>query len=126
MVRDVREDFNCTVTSTWTNNENHREFHTWRAWGSRARKKQLDFFMGPKDIRSTTWYLNSVRFRTWDHFPVITKIEGRELKTKSVSRVGRDGRPSQKQRRPSSKNLCSVLDVTMTKPLCVRLKRKKD
>ena len=26
------KDFNCTVTSTWTNNEDSREFHTWRAW----------------------------------------------------------------------------------------------
>ena len=38
--------------------------------------------MGPRDIRSATWYLNRVSFRTWDHFPVITKIEGRELKAK--------------------------------------------
>ena len=60
----------------------NQEFHTWRAWGSRICKKQLDFFMGPKDIRSTTWYLNRVRLRTWDHFPVITKIEGRQLTTK--------------------------------------------
>ena len=76
------QDFNCSVTSTWTNNEDNGEFHTWRAWRSLVRKKQLDYVMGPKDIRSTTWYLNRVRFRTWDHFPVITKIEGRELKTK--------------------------------------------
>ena len=45
-------------------------------------KKQLDYIMGPKDIRSTTWYLNQVKLRTWDHFPVVTRIEGRELKTK--------------------------------------------
>ena len=37
---------------------------------------------GPEDIRSTTLYLNQVRFRTWDHFLVITRIEGRELRTK--------------------------------------------
>ena len=37
--------------------------------------------MGPKDIRSTTWNLNRVRFRTSDHFPVITMVEGREFKT---------------------------------------------
>ena len=40
-------------------------------------KKQIDCIMGPKDIRSTTWYLNRVRFGTWDHFPVVTKVEGR-------------------------------------------------
>ena len=60
------------MTSTWTNNEDKREFHTWRAWGSRVRKKQLDYIMGPKDIRST-WYLHQVRLRTCD--------QGRELKT---------------------------------------------
>ena len=38
--------------------------------------------MGPKDIRSTIWHLIRARFRTWVHFPVITKIEGREFKTK--------------------------------------------
>ena len=43
-----------------------------------ADDEQLDYVIGPKDIRSTTWYLNWMRFRTWDH----TKIEGRELKTK--------------------------------------------
>ena len=33
------QDFSCTVTSMWTNSEDNREFHAWRAWGSRARKK---------------------------------------------------------------------------------------
>ena len=33
------KDFFCAVTRKWTNNEDNREFHTWRAWGSRARKK---------------------------------------------------------------------------------------
>ena len=38
--------------------------------------------MRPKDRRSAFWYLNRVRFRAWDHFPVMSKIEGREFKTK--------------------------------------------
>ena len=76
------KDFNCTVTSTWTNNEDSREFHTWRAWRSRSRKKQLDHIMGPKNLRSVTWYLHQLRIRTWDHFPVITRVEGREMRTK--------------------------------------------
>ena len=29
-------------------------------------------------------YLNKVRLRTWDHFPVIVNIEGRDVKTKKV------------------------------------------
>ena len=38
--------------------------------------------MRPRDSRSTTWYLNKVRLRTWDHFPVIVKIEAKNLRTK--------------------------------------------
>ena len=47
--------------------------HTWRAWGSRICKKQIDFFMGPRDLHSTT---------CWDHFPVEVKIDGKELRVK--------------------------------------------
>ena len=43
---------------------------------------QLDEILGPRNLRSETWYLNQVRIRTWDHFLVITKVEGNELKTK--------------------------------------------
>ena len=76
------KEINCTVTSTWTNNDDNCESHTWRARRSRVCKKQLDSFVGPKDLRSTTWFLNKVRLRTWDHFPVVVKIEGKELRTK--------------------------------------------
>ena len=76
------KDFNCTVTSTWMNIEDSREFHTWRAWGSRGRKKQLDCILGPRNLRSETWHLDQVRFRTWDHFLVITRVEGQEIRTK--------------------------------------------
>ena len=47
-VVSIIEDFHCTVTSTWTNNEDNREFHTWWAWGSGVRKIPLDYIMGPK------------------------------------------------------------------------------
>ena len=63
-------EFNCTAKSTWTNNDCNREYHTLRSW---VCTNQLDYIMVPKDIRSTTWHLNKVRLRTWDHF----KIEGR-------------------------------------------------
>ena len=36
--------------------------------------------MGPKNVRSVTWYLNQVRIRTWDHFPVITRVDGRDIR----------------------------------------------
>ena len=45
-------------------------------------QKKLDYIMGLKDIRSTTWCLHQVRLRTWDYILVITRIEGRGLKTK--------------------------------------------
>ena len=38
--------------------------------------------MGPKNLRSVTGCLNQVRIRTLDHFPVITRVEGREIRTK--------------------------------------------
>ena len=82
--------------------------------------------MGSKDLRSTTWYLNRVSFRTWDHFPVITKIEGSELKTKRRVWVGSVGCPCQKQIKPSFKNLFFAPEVTMAKLLHVRLKSEKD
>ena len=66
------KEFNCTATSTWTNNDDSCACHTWRAWGSPVCKKQLDQSMGQ----------NKVRLRTCDHFSVILKIEGRDLKTK--------------------------------------------
>ena len=64
------KDFNFTVTSTWTNNEESHEFHTGH------------YFLGPRNLPSETWYLNQVWIRTWDHFPVITRVEGQELITK--------------------------------------------
>ena len=115
------------MTSIWTNNEDNCEFQAWRAWGSRTRKKQFEFFMGPKDRRSTTWYLNWARFRTWDHFLVRSpRSKGVNSKLRSVSMVRPDGRPSLKQRRPSSKNLCSASGLTTAKSFHVRLKSEKD
>ena len=50
-------DYNCTVTSTWVDADDPGECRTWWAWGSRIRKKQIDYTMGPRDHRSKTWYL---------------------------------------------------------------------
>ena len=44
--------------------------------------------MGPKNILSTIWYLIQVRIRTWDQFPVITKVEEREIRTDARVRSG--------------------------------------
>ena len=71
--------FGCVVTSTWVEKGNPGECYTWRAWGSRVRRKQLDCIMGPRGVIASTWYLNKVRIRTWDHFPVV-KIEEKEMR----------------------------------------------
>ena len=55
-------EFGCVVTSTWIETENPGKCYTWRAWGSHVRKKQLDYIMGPKDVRASTWYLNKLEF----------------------------------------------------------------
>ena len=47
-----------------------------------VRQEQIDFFMGPRDLQSATWCLNRTRLRTWDHFPVVVKIDGKELRGK--------------------------------------------
>ena len=41
-----------------------------------GRKKQLDYIMGPRNFRSVTWFLKHVRIRTWDHFLVISRVDG--------------------------------------------------
>ena len=72
--------FGCVVTNTWVEKGNPEECYTWRAWGSRVRRKQLDYNIAPRDIMASTWYLNKVRIRTWDHFPVVVKIEEKEMR----------------------------------------------
>ena len=34
--------------------------------------------MSFRDLRSTTWYLNKVKLRTCDHFPVVVNIEEKD------------------------------------------------
>ena len=38
--------------------------------------------MGPRDLQPTTQYLKRTRLRTWDRFPVVVKIDGKELRVK--------------------------------------------
>ena len=84
-------EFGCVVTSTRAEGRSPDECYTWRAWGSRVRKKQLDYIMGPRDGIASTWYLNKARIRTWDHFPVVVKMWGKKMKVKKGKRVGQDG-----------------------------------
>ena len=47
--------------------------------------------MGPRYLVSTTWYLNKTRIRSWDHFPVVVKIDGRVMRVKKEKKGGRVG-----------------------------------
>ena len=49
------KDFNCTVTSTWSNNEDSREFHTCGHGDHGVVRSSLTIIMGPKNLRSVTW-----------------------------------------------------------------------
>ena len=33
----------------------------------------------PETPLPPTWYLNNARIRSWDHFPVVVKVEGKEM-----------------------------------------------
>ena len=69
-VATASEIFNCAVTSNWVDANDREECYTWRAWGSRFQKKHSDKIVGPRDLQSTTVYLNNTMLRIWDHFPV--------------------------------------------------------
>ena len=98
---------NCTATSTWTNNDDNRELHTWRAWGSRVCKKQ-PVFWGQRIYALRRGTCTKVRLRTWDHVPVIVKIEEKDLRTKEGSeRLGGLDPWIRSREKASSKNLCS-------------------
>ena len=60
--------------------------------------------MGPRDLHSTTWYLNKVRLRALDHFPVVVNIEGKDLRTKKGVKGRASWIQSLRKRRTSFKN----------------------
>ena len=61
---------------------------------------QIDFFLGPRDHRFKTFFffLNRVRLRNWDHFLVVVKIEGQELKVKKGEQSWQGGLLTLKQK----------------------------
>ena len=67
------------MTSTWVDADGPGACHSWRAWGS---KEEHDHIMEPGDILSTTCDLNRTSLTTWYHFPVVVKIDGKQLKAK--------------------------------------------
>ena len=71
------------MTSTWVDADDPGKCHTWCVWGSRIRKKQIDYTMVLGDLQSTTWYLNKTKLRIWyHHFPVVVETDGKELRVK--------------------------------------------
>ena len=68
--------------------------------------------MEPRDLVSTTWYLNE-RMRIWYHFPVVVKIEVREMRVKRGKKRGeRVGPQSQKMRSRNSEISDLCLDAS--------------
>ena len=65
--------------------------HT-RSMGPRGRKTHIGEMSGPRDLQSQTWYPNRARLRSCDHYVVVVKIEGKEVKDiKQGKRLGRVG-----------------------------------
>ena len=80
--------------------------------------------MGPK--RHTLYNLNQMRLLSWDHFPVITGIEGRELKTTKCVKGWAGWTPGSEAEKRSSKNLCSVYEVNLVRPPYVMPRMVRD
>ena len=77
---------------------------------SRVRKKQLDYMMAPRDLVFTTWYLNKTRIRTWDHFPVVVKIEKREMRVRKGKKGWAGWTPVSEDEERKFKELCLCPD----------------
>ena len=57
--------------------------------------------------------MHEVRLRSWDHFPVITKIEERALRTKKGVKGWAVWAPKSQAEKSSFKNLFSAHEVTV-------------
>ena len=53
-------------------------------------KEQTDYIMEPSDLQSKTSCLNRTWIGTWDHFPVVVKIDGKELRVQKGGKRGLD------------------------------------
>ena len=51
-------------------------------------KHRKKIFMRPRDLQSTTWYMNRVRLRNWDHSFVVVKTDGKELRVRKGKKGG--------------------------------------
>ena len=78
--------------------------------GFRVRKKQLDYIMEARDLVSTTWYLNKTRKRTWDHFPVVVKIDGRDMRVRKGKKRWAGLTPVSQDEKRKFKELCLCPD----------------
>ena len=60
--------------------------------------------MEPRDLQSTTWFLNRTSLRTWDHFPAVGKLGGKELTVKKGKSGWAGWIPKSDDENRSSKN----------------------
>ena len=70
-------------------------------------KEQTDYIMEPSDLQFKTSCLNRTWMGTWDHFPVVVKIDGKELRVQE-GREERVGFPNLRVTDRSFKNWLSV------------------
>ena len=66
--------------------------------------------MGPWDAITSTWYLNKTRIRTWDHFPVVVRIEGKEMSVKKGKKSWAGWTPVTDKEEEKFKVLCLCPD----------------
>ena len=76
------KEFNCTVTSTGRVTVTIVKTTLGEPGDLEFGRINLIISWAPVIYALRTWYLNKVRLRTWDHFPVVVKIEGRDLRAK--------------------------------------------
>ena len=68
------KEFNCTVTSTWTNNDDNCEFS--------GLQETTDDIYGAKGYPFFDVVPEQSKTSFWDHFPVIVKVEAKDRRTK--------------------------------------------
>ena len=59
------------LKSCWGSCAAQKEFHTRRGWRPKGVKKQIDYIVGPRDLKCQTRYFNKDRLSAWDDYPVV-------------------------------------------------------
>ena len=68
------------LTSAWASCDAQGEFHTRCGVGTDMSEEADRLHHGSRDLKCKTWYLNKARLSAWDLYPVLVKIEEKEMK----------------------------------------------